>query len=206
MNRVMRCPWAEQSDEMRRYHDTEWGTPQRNDKVLFEYILLDSFQAGLSWATILGKRENFRKAFDGFDPKAIAQYGKEKIADLLTDSAIVRHKGKIEAAIGNARVFLAIQKERGSFSAYLWHWVGGKPVAHPRRTQQDIPDRTELSDAIREDLRERGFRFFGSTICYAFLQGSGVVNDHILSCFRSKNLADNQRMGMKSLGRTLENN
>lgn len=181
-----RCPWAEINDKMRAYHDQEWGTPQRNDSVLFEYILLDSFQAGLSWDIILKKRENFREAFSNFDYKKIARYDKRKIASLLKDAGIVRNRGKIEAAVQNAKVFLTIQKEFGSFSKYLWGFVKNKPLRHVYRREDDIPARTELGDTISKDLKKRGFRFFGPTTCYAFLQGAGVVNDHLVSCFRHK--------------------
>ncbi|MDP3982354.1 MAG: DNA-3-methyladenine glycosylase I [bacterium] len=185
----MRCPWSEKSDTMRSYHDTEWGTPQRDDQILFEYILLDSFQAGLSWATILNKRENFRKAFDSFDPNSIALYGKKKVDSLLKNEGIVRHRGKIEATIGNAKTFLTIQEEYGSFSAYLWSWVNEISIQNQCKNEQDVPTHTELSDTISADLKKRGFRFFGSTICYAFLQGCGVVNDHLTTCDRFKSLS-----------------
>lgn len=181
-----RCSWAEGSGQMRAYHDTEWGVPQHNDQVIFEYILLDSFQAGLSWAIILSKRENFRKAFDAFNPKKIAKYDKKKIENLLKDAGIVRNRGKIEAAVQNAKVFLEIQKEFGSFENYLWGWVRGKPVKNRWQNLEEIPARMPLSDSISYDLKKRGFRFFGSTTCYAFLQGSGLVNDHLVSCFRYK--------------------
>lgn len=179
-----RCSWGQESSQMRTYHDTEWGVPQHNDQVLFEYIVLDSFQAGLSWAIILKKRENFRTAFDKFNPKTIVKYDRKKIASLLKDAGIVRNKGKIEATVQNAKVFLAIQKEFGSFDAYLWGWVKGKPVKNRWKTLEEIPARTALSDSISSDLKKRGFRFFGSTTCYAFLEGSGLVNDHLVSCFR----------------------
>lgn len=186
----MRCAWAETSDEMREYHDTEWGTPQKNDLILFEYILLDSFQAGLSWATILHKRKSFQKAFSNFDPNRIATYDTKEITALINNKDIVRHRGKIEATIGNAKVFLAIQKECGSFSSYLWKWVGGTPIQNKWKKQEEVPANTKLSDAISKDLKARGFRFFGSTICYAFLQGSGVVNDHVTTCHRYANLLE----------------
>jgi DNA-3-methyladenine glycosylase I len=179
-----RCLWAETSDAMRRYHDTEWGVPRHAEGVLFEYILLDSFQAGLSWATILNKRENFRKAFDNFDSGKISAYGTGKIQELLGDAGIVRHKGKIEAAIGNARVFGELQKEYGSFNAYLWQWVENKSIQNSWRSEKEIPAKTKESDLVSADLKKRGFRFFGSTICYAFMQGAGLVNDHVISCFR----------------------
>jgi len=181
-----RCSWAEESGHMRSYHDKEWGVPQHSDRILFEYIVLDSFQAGLSWAIILKKRENFRKAFDRFNPKNIAKYDRKKIESLLKDAGIVRNLSKVEAAVQNAKVFLAIQKEFGSFDAYLWGWVKRKPLKNRWRRLEDIPARTALSDTISSDLKKRGFRFFGSTTCYAFLEGSGLVNDHLVSCFRYK--------------------
>ena len=168
------------------YHDREWGVPQHNDRVLFEYIVLDSFQAGLSWAIILNKRENFRKAFGRFNPKNIVKYDKKKIESLLKDAGIVRNRGKIEAAVQNAKVFLGIQKEFGSFNTYLWGFLKGRPVKNRWRSLGEIPAHTLLSDRVSSDLKKRGFRFFGSTTCYAFLQGSGLVNDHLVSCFRYK--------------------
>jgi len=192
-----RCPWAETNDEMRAYHDTEWGNPQYNDRVLFEYILLDSFQAGLSWAIILKKRENFRKAFSGFDPKKIAQYDKKKFARLLTDAGIVRNRAKIEATVSNAKNFLAIQKEFGSFFKYLWGMVGNKPKQNKWRRMQDVPARSKSGDEISADLKKRGFRFFGPTTCYAFMQGAGLVNDHLVSCFRYKECATTRKIPPK---------
>ncbi|HEX9722083.1 MAG TPA: DNA-3-methyladenine glycosylase I [Candidatus Paceibacterota bacterium] len=180
----IRCPWAELDDVMRKYHDTEWGIPQHAQGVLFEYIVLDSFQAGLSWATILKKRENFRKAFDSFDPAKIAKYDNKKVEALLKNAGIIRHRGKIEATIGNAKVFLEIQKEFGGFDSYLWQWVGNTPKQNSWKTEKSIPAKTELSDLVSYDLKKRGFRFFGSTICYAFMQGAGLVNDHVVFCFR----------------------
>ena len=181
-----RCSWAESSDEMRQYHDTEWGVPQRNDQILFEYIVLDSFQAGLSWAIILRKRENFRKAFANFDPEKIARFNKRKLELLLRDTGIVRNRGKIEATVQNAKTFLQIQKEFGSFQKYLWAWVKNKPIKNRWRTLEEIPARTELGDKVSFDLKKRGFRFFGPTTCYAFMQGAGLVNDHLVSCFRHR--------------------
>lgn len=179
-----RCSWAQGSSQMRAYHDTEWGVPQHNDRILFEYMVLDSFQAGLSWAIILRKRENFRKAFDKFNPKKIAAYNQKKIQSLLKDEGIVRNRGKVEATVQNARVFLEIRKEFGSFDAYVWGWVKGRAVKNHWRDFEQIPARTELGDKVSSDLKKRGFRFFGSTTCYAFLQGSGLVNDHVTSCYR----------------------
>lgn len=186
--KLKRCPWAEANDKMRAYHDAEWGTPQRDDRVLFEYILLDSFQAGLSWDIILKKRENFLRAFSGFDPEKIARYEKRKINLLIKDAGIVRNRGKIEAAVANAKIFLAIQKEFGSFASYLWGMLDdkNKPRRNKWRREEDIPVRTKEGDKIAADLKKRGFHFFGPTTCYAFLQGAGVVNDHLVSCFRYK--------------------
>lgn len=181
-----RCPWAQGSAQMRSYHDLEWGVPQHSDRVLFEYIVLDSFQAGLSWAIILNKRENFRKAFNGFNPKNIAKYDRKKVESLLKDAGIVRNRSKVGATVQNAKVFLGIQKEFGSFNAYLWSWVKGRAVKNRWKNLGEIPARTLLSDNVSSDLKGRGFRFFGSTTCYAFLQGSGLVNDHVVSCFRYK--------------------
>ena len=188
-----RCPWAETNDDMRAYHDTEWGVPQYNDQVIFEYILLDSFQAGLSWAIILKKRENFRKAFSNFNPEKIARYDKRKIASLLKDAGIVRNRAKIEATISNAKIFITIQKEFGSFSKYLWGMMGaGKPLDRARGKQnkwrklEDIPATSKEGDEISADLKKRGFRFFGPVTCYAFMQGAGLVNDHLVSCPRYK--------------------
>ena len=166
------------------YHDTEWGVPQHDDRILFEYILLDSFQAGLSWAIILNKREDFRKVFDNFNPKKIARYDKRKVAKLISDSGIVRNRLKIEATIGNAKAYLAVQKEFGSFDKYIWGFMGGEAKQNRWRTLKQIPAKTRESDIISADLKKRGFRFFGSVTCYAFMQGAGLVNDHLVSCFR----------------------
>ncbi|GEM_PF-178508 len=179
-----RCSWAQGSRQMRAYHDVEWGVPQHNDLVLFEYITLDSFQAGLSWAIILNKRENFRKALNAFNPKKIAKYDTKKIESLLKDAGIVRNRGKVEATVQNARVFLEMEKEFSSFDIYLWNWVRQKAIKNRWKSLDEIPARTSLSDKISLDLKKRGFRFFGPTTCYAFLQGSGLVNDHLVSCFR----------------------
>lgn len=181
-----RCPWATTNALMAKYHDTEWGVPRHDDTILFEYILLDSFQAGLSWDIILKKRENFRRAFDNFSVRKIAKYNTGKIKTLLRDAGIVRNHLKIEAAVGNAKAFLDIQKEFGSFDAYLWRFVGGKTIKNSWRTLAQIPARTKQSDIISKDLAKRGFHFFGPTTCYAFMQGAGLVNDHLVSCFRYK--------------------
>lgn len=181
-----RCPWAQVNESMRRYHDTEWGVPQLNDRILFEYLLLDSFQAGLSWAIILQKRENFRKAFAGFDPAQVARFTKRKRESLLQNAGIVRNRAKIEAMVQNATVFLAVQKEFGSFAAYLWGKVNNRVRKNRWKTLRTIPSYTKDSKKISADLKKRGFRFFGPTVCYAFMQGAGLVNDHIVFCFRHR--------------------
>ncbi len=178
-----RCKWP--NDElMIAYHDEEWGVPVHDDRVLFEYLTLGGAQAGLSWNTILRKRENYRRAFDGFDPAVVAKYGERKVAKLLTDPGIVRNRLKIRSAIGNARAFLAVQEEFGSFDAYLWRFVGGEPKKNRRRRLSDIPAETREARALSKDLKQRGFRFVGPTICYAFMQSVGMVNDHTIDCFR----------------------
>jgi DNA-3-methyladenine glycosylase I len=160
--------------------------PQHDDRVLFEFLILEGAQAGLSWTTILNKRENYRRAFDGFDAKKIAKYGDKKVAALQADAGIVRNRLKIAAAIGNARAFLTVQKEFGSFDAYLWSFVGGKPIVNHRRSPKDVPVRTPESDALSKDLLKRGFKFVGSTIMYAFMQATGMVNDHLVTCPRHR--------------------
>jgi DNA-3-methyladenine glycosylase I len=166
------------------YHDREWGVPLHEEHALFELLTLEGAQAGLSWSTILNKRANYRKAFDGFDARKIARYGESKFADLLADAGIVRNRLKIAATIHNAKAFLAVQKEFGSFDSYIWRFVGGKPRQSRRRSMKQVPARTRESDAMSKDLQRRGFKFVGSTICYAFMQASGMVNDHLVSCFR----------------------
>jgi DNA-3-methyladenine glycosylase I len=168
------------------YHDTEWGVPVFDDQKHFEFLVLESAQAGLSWITILKKRENYRKAYDNFDPKKVARYGEAKKAKLLADAGIIRNRLKIEASITNAQRFLEIQKEFGSFSNYIWGFTNGKPVVGKRKTLGEIPARTELSDKISLDLKKRGFKFLGSIIMYSHLQATGIINDHITSCFRYK--------------------
>jgi DNA-3-methyladenine glycosylase I len=184
---VRRCAWPG-SDLSIRYHDREWGVPLKNDRKLFEFLVLDAMQAGLSWEIILRKREGFRKALDGFDPVKIVRYDKRKIQALLADPGIVRNRLKIESSISNARAFLAIQKECGSFSRYIWQFVGGRPIANRRRSLRAVPARTAQSDAMSRALKKRGFRFVGSTICYAFMQAAGMVNDHAVDCFRHPEL------------------
>jgi DNA-3-methyladenine glycosylase I len=166
------------------YHDTEWGYPQHQDQILFEFLLLDGAQAGLSWITILRKRDAYRRAFDQFDAEKIARYDQTKIAALLNDSGIVRNRLKIESAVTNARAYLTIRDQFGSFDRYLWQFVDGKPIQHTFNTLAEIPATTPHSDKLSQDLRKRGFKFVGSTIVYAFMQGAGLVNDHLLSCFR----------------------
>lgn len=180
-----RCFWAGRDPLMIAYHDEEWGVPCRDDRELFARLTLDAFQAGLSWAVILRKRDAFRRAFDGFDPERIARYGPADVARLLADPGIVRNRQKIEATITNARAMLAIQAETGSFAAFLWSFVGGQPLRHPTGyTPETLPATSPESDALARALRRRGFRFVGSTICYAFMQGAGLVDDHVIGCFR----------------------
>lgn len=179
-----RCAWAGGSELYRKYHDEEWGVPCHCDARLFEMLILEGQQAGLSWITILNKRENFRRAFDGFDPQIIARYDENKIAELMRDKGIIRNRLKIEAAVQNAAAYLKLKEDFGSLDNYLWGWVDGKPVKNNRRESNEIPAHTELSDRISKDLKKRGFKFVGSTIIYAFLQAVGVVDDHVISCFR----------------------
>jgi DNA-3-methyladenine glycosylase I len=185
MKEVRRCRWAKNPLAV-RYHDREWGVPVRSDRKLFEFLILEGAQAGLSWDTILAKRENYREAYDGFDPKKIARYGAAKRAKLLRNAGIVRNRAKIRASIVNARNFLEIQREFGSFSRYVWNFVGGKPLDNRRRSMAALPARTEISDALSKDLKSRGFKFVGSTIMYAFMQATGMVNDHSADCFRHR--------------------
>ena len=179
-----RCGWAGTDPLYVAYHDTEWGIPVHDDRHLFEMLTLEGAQAGLSWITILKKRENYRKAFDGFHPARIARYDAKKVRTLLANEGIVRNRLKIASTISNAAAFLEIQKEFGSFDSYIWQFVGGKPQLNHRKSLRDIPARTEVSDAMSKDLKKRGFRFVGSTICYAFMQAVGMVNDHTSGCFR----------------------
>jgi DNA-3-methyladenine glycosylase I len=177
-----RCDWADSSEAMRRYHDEEWGVPSHDDSHLFEMLILEGAQAGLSWSTILNKRENYRRAFDHFDPARIARYDDDKLAELLGDAGIVRNRLKVKAAVTNARAFLATCEESGSFDAYLWAWVDGTRIVNRPRSMGDLPARTELSDHLSGDLKRRGFTFVGSTIVYSFLQSVGVIDDHLVSC------------------------
>ena len=184
MGNKKRCAWTGDDTLMIRYHDDEWGVPVHDDRILFEFLILEGAQAGLTWKTVLNKRENYRKAFHGFDPAIIARYDDEDIARLLSDPGIIRNRLKITATILNARKFLEIQKEYGSFDAYIWQFVGGKPIRNKVRTMEEIPATTAKSDAMSKDLRKRGFKFIGPTICYAFMQAVGMVNDHQVDCFR----------------------
>lgn len=179
-----RCAWAGGDPLLQEYHDREWGVPVHSDRLMFEFLVLEGMQAGLSWMTILRKRENFRQAFDGFDPAVIAVYDSSKIAELLADSGIIRNRNKIEAAIQNARAFQEVSREFGSFAAYLWKFVGGKPIVNSWRIVQEIPAQSPESVAMSKDLIRRGFKFVGPTICYAHMQATGMVNDHTVDCFR----------------------
>jgi len=179
-----RCFWVDDSEIYIKYHDEEWGKPVYDDETLFEFLLLETFQAGVSWKVILNKRENFRKSFDEFDYKKIAKYPESKYQELLQNTGIIRNKLKIRSAITNAKLFIDIQKEYGSFSKFIWNYVGGKPIVNNFQTKKDVPATTELSDKISKDLKKRGFKFTGSTIMYAYMQAVGLVNDHTTNCFK----------------------
>ncbi len=181
---INRCEWCGTDPLYVQYHDTEWGVPVHDDRIHFEFLLLDGAQAGLSWITILRKRENYRTAFDGFDPQKIAQYDDAKIAELLANPGIIRNRQKINAAVKNARAFLAVQAEFGSFDAYIWQFTEGRTIQNAWRTMAELPAFTPESEAMSRDLKRRGFSFVGPTICYAYMQSAGMVNDHIVSCFR----------------------
>ena len=181
----MRCGWA-RNELSAAYHDTEWGVPLRDERRLFEFVVLEGMQAGLSWDCVLGKREAFRRAFAGFDPERVARFGARERRRLLADAGIIRNRQKIEAAIGNARAFLAVQEEFGSFAKYAWRFVDGRPVVNRWRSLKQLPATDEVSDAWSKDLRARGFRFVGSTIVYAHMQATGMVNDHLVGCFRHR--------------------
>lgn len=190
----VRCPWPK-SDLDIAYHDEEWGVPLRDDTALFELLTLEGAQAGLSWSTILKKREHYRRAFAGFDPVTVARFRPERVERLLGDPGIVRNRLKVESTVSNARAVLKVQKEFGSFDAYVWQFVGGAPLQNARRSLRDVPAQTPESDAMSRDLRGRGFRFVGSTICYAFMQAAGMVNDHLVSCYRHAPLAKSGSSG-----------
>ena len=180
----VRCEWCGEDSLYVKYHDEEWGVPVKDDKILFEFLILETFQAGLSWITILRKRKNFKEAFDDFDYKKIAKYDQSKIGSLLQNEGIIRNKLKVNAAVTNAIAFMKIQKEFGSFSEYVWKFVDGKPIKGNWKTHQEVPVTTKESDALSKDLKKRGFKFVGSTVMYAYMQATGLVNDHIKSCFR----------------------
>ena len=180
---VVRCAWCEKDDLYRNYHDKEWGKPIYDDETIFEFLILESFQAGLSWITILRKRENFRKAFDNFDYQKIANYPDEKVEELMQDAGIIRNRLKILATISNAQKFIETQKEFGSFSNYIWGFIGGKPIINLPKTLKDVPATTQISDKLAKDLKKRGFKFLGSTVVYAHMQATGMVNDHVEDCF-----------------------
>jgi DNA-3-methyladenine glycosylase I len=184
MKQKTRCPWPSDDFLMIKYHDKEWGVPLHNDKKLFEFLILEGFQAGLSWRTILHKRENFRKAFDNFDYNKVAKYDKRKVNSLLKDAGIIRNKLKIESAIANAKAFLLVRKEFRTFDKYIWSFVNGKPIHNKFKSLKELPAKTKLSDTISDDLRKRGFKFVGSTIVYAHMQATGMVNDHVVTCYR----------------------
>jgi len=181
---LLRCPWANGSPLYAAYHDLEWGQPVHDDRVFFEFLILEGAQAGLSWSTILNKRDGYRAAFSGFDPALVARFNAKAVARLMTNPAIVRNRLKIQSAVNNARAYLEVQDEFGTFDRYVWSFVGGKPILNRRRTLATVPARTAQSDALSKDLQKRGFRFVGSTIVYAFMQATGLVNDHLIGCPR----------------------
>ncbi|KIX20970.1 DNA-3-methyladenine glycosylase [Flavobacterium sp. 316] len=183
MTTKIRCAWCEKDDLYRDYHDNEWGKPVYDDPSLFEFLILETFQAGLSWYTVLAKRENFRKAFDNFDLKKVSEYNESKIEELLQNEGIIRNKLKVRATVTNAQAFIKIQEEFGSFSKYIWNFVNGKPIDNKPKTLKDVPATTSISDAISKDLKKRGFKFVGSTVMYAHMQATGMVNDHVEDCF-----------------------
>jgi len=187
-NERVRCSWP--TDELYcKYHDEEWGVPVHDDRLLFEYLILEGAQAGLSWYTVLKKRENYRAAFDHFDAEKIARYGDKQVAKLLANEGIIRNRLKIHATIQNAKEVLKVKEEFGSFDKYQWRFVDGKPIINHRKSSKEVPARTEISDRMSKDLQQRGFKFVGSTICYAYMQAVGMVNDHMVTCFRHKELS-----------------
>lgn len=189
MSDPIRCGWCGTDDLYVRYHDEEWGVPVRDDRTLFEFLILEGAQAGLSWSTILNKREGYRRLYDGFDAKIVARYDDEKGAELLSDPAIVRNRAKVAASIGNAQAFLEVQAEFGSFSDYIWRFTDGRPIQNRWMTLAEIPAKTPLAEEVSKDLKQRGFKFVGPTIVYAHMQATGMVNDHIVSCFRHQEVA-----------------
>ena len=184
MKKIKRCPWPGEDLSMIEYHDTEWGVPLHDDRRIYEFIVLEGMQAGLSWSTVLRKRENFRVAFKNFDPNMVAKFTRADIARLLKDPGIIRNRLKVEAAVHNAQAFLAVQKEFGTFDKYMWQFVGGKPIRNRFRALSEIPASSPESDRFSKDLKQRGFKFVGSTIVYAHMQATGMVNDHLVDCFR----------------------
>ncbi len=184
LSKISRCPWCLSDPLYIDYHDKEWGVPVRDDRTWFEFLVLEGAQAGLNWLLVLKKRENYRRAYDHFDYAKVARYGEEKIASLLLDPGLIRNRAKIAASVTNARAFLKVREEFGSFNDYMWRFTGGRPLANRRRRDGEIPARTPLSDRISADLRKRGFKFVGSTIVYAHMQATGMVNDHLIGCFR----------------------
>jgi DNA-3-methyladenine glycosylase I len=189
MDNQKRCEWVPLDNPLYvKYHDQEWGVPVHDDRLIFEFLILEGMQAGLSWLTILRKRDNFRKAFDNFDPHKIAQYEKKKIEALMQDSGIIRNRLKIEAAVANANAFLEVQAKHGSFDAFIWNFVNGKPIVNQWKNLEEIPAKTPLSDTISKELKKHGFKFVGSTIIYAHMQATGMVNDHTVDCFRYQEL------------------
>lgn len=186
----IRCLWAGDDPAMIRYHDEEWGVPTHDEREWFEMLTLEGFQAGLSWRTVLHKRVAFRRAFDDFHPERVARFGGDDVASLLADPRIIRNRAKIEASVANAQAFLEIQAEFGSFNAYIWRFVGGAPIVNRWARMEEVPSETEVSQAISRDLKSRGFKFVGPTICYALMQATGLVNDHLVDCFRHSELID----------------
>lgn len=186
MEKIIRCDWCGNDELYQKYHDEEWGKPVYDDDDIFEFLVLESFQAGLSWITILRKRENFRKAFDNFDYKIIAKYSDKKVETLMQDVGIIRNRLKILATINNAQKFMEVQKEFGDFSTYIWSFVGNQPIINSPKTLKEVPATTEISDILAKDLKKRGFKFMGSTVVYAHMQATGMVNDHVIDCFARK--------------------
>lgn len=186
---LKRCPWPGDSQIMVKYHDQEWGVPETNDRKLFEFLILEGAQAGLSWNTVLNKRENYRKAFDQFDPEKVARYKSKKIKTLLANAGIIRNRLKIAASVNNAQRFLEVREEFGSFAKYMWQFVDGKPVINKFRHISELPATTKVSDAMSKDLKQRGFKFVGPTICYAHMQAVGMVNDHLVDCYRYRQIS-----------------
>ena len=186
METKQRCAWCEKDDLYRNYHDNEWGKPVYDDETIFEFLILETFQAGLSWYTVLAKRENFRKAFDNFDLLKVANYSEDKMAELAEDAGIIRNKLKIKATVTNAQAFIKVQEEFGTFSKYIWGFVDGKPIDNHPKTLSEVKATTPISDALSKDLKKRGFKFVGSTVMYAHMQATGMVNDHVMDCWTRK--------------------